>query len=156
MKTLWKCVNSRDTFKLSLIDIQIVARSTSKGATWWSDQNKKNTLLLKFKNLLKKKKNNKGKHSRHLGKCHNYGNKVIKQTSVQNLRKPRISKGSNSGTKFAKELWFTKSIIKSKEEALEFKVEGEVMNVVEEEMKDNKAKESGFFWDNSGQSRNGK
>ncbi len=38
------------------------------------DQTKtKKTLLLKFKRNLKKKKINEGKHSRHLGKCHNYG-----------------------------------------------------------------------------------
>jgi hypothetical protein len=38
------------------------------------DQTKtQKTLLLKFKNLFKKKTINKGKHSRCLGKCHNYG-----------------------------------------------------------------------------------
>jgi hypothetical protein len=38
------------------------------------DQTKtKKMLLLKFKNLFKKKKINKGKHFKCLGKCHNYG-----------------------------------------------------------------------------------
>jgi hypothetical protein len=61
-------------------------------------------------------------------------------------KKPRIYKGSNSGTKFAKEFGFAKSIIKNKEEALELKAEGEAMNVMEEEMKENKAKESVNFF----------
>jgi hypothetical protein len=53
----------------------------------------------------------------------------------------------NSRTKFAKELGFVKSLIKSKEKALELKVEGEVVNVVDKEMKENKAKKSVDFFE---------
>jgi len=102
---------------------------------------------LKFKNLLKKKKIKKVKHSRHLGKCHNYGRKGHWANQCPKPKKPRIYKGFNSRTKFAKELGFAKSLIKSKEEALELKVEGETVNVVKEEMKENEAKESVDFFE---------
>ncbi len=102
---------------------------------------------------MKKKKIDKSKHSGHPRKCHDCGKKGHWANQCPEPKKPKVYKGSNFGTKFVKKLEFAKILIKSKEEALEFEVEGEVANAVEEEMKENEAK---FFWDSSRQSKNEK
>ncbi len=94
---------------------------------------------------MKKKKIDKGKHSRRPRKCHNCGKKGHWANQCPKPKKPKVYKGSNFGTKFVKELEFAKTPIKSKEEALELEVENEVANATEEEMKDNEAQESGFL-----------
>jgi len=66
---------------------------------------------------------------------------------VFKTKKPKIYKHFNSRTKFAKKFGFAKSLIKSKEEALELKVEGETVNVLEEEMKENEAKKNVDFFE---------
>lgn len=56
MKILCEVLYSRDTMKVWLIDLEDTMKGTTKGVAWWSNKDQ-NMILLKFKNLQKKKAN---------------------------------------------------------------------------------------------------
>jgi hypothetical protein len=93
---------------------------------------------LKFKDLLKKKKIDKGKNSRRQRKCYNYGKASHWTNKCPNEKKLRTSKVYNSKPNN------TRFDMKGKEEALEL---DEVVNVVEDEMQNNDFKENVDFFE---------